>query len=411
MLATFTLFHRCLRAENLTDKHSALSLTVIDFPKINAFMKFVVICLAMLSGFSTLAQQNYYDVTAGTGYGIRFWQNDGYKIHMGTGPAYQYGPVTDYSIKFNMSVDAGRGWTWGVDGYTPIAALSNAGNMQIAGSLTTGGDIILPNEYGNRQIFTWQNGDNNWRIGMSTSPGFTRSLVTSHTQYLTYSNAPGQGFAVGVNGGQSSFEVSGSNHNAFFRGDLGVGTATPDGLQINAELTNETSLGTSNIRLGLLGGTPRIILDYTGHNTFQFDNFEGRLRIYTPGVERFTILSNGNVGIGTSNPGTFKLAVEGKIGAREVNVNNTAPWPDYVFESDYDLPSLAALEAFIKANKHLPQVPTASEVEKSGIALGEMNLILLKKIEELTLYVIKQQAEIDSLKKSVAGKQVDALDK
>ena len=98
----------------------------------------------------------------------------------------------------------------------------------------------------------------------------------------------------------------------------------------------------------------------------------------------------GNIGIGTKTPGTFKLAVEGKIGAREVNITTTTPWPDYVFEADYALPSLESIKVFINKNKHLPEIPTTHEVETNGVNLGEMNMLLLKKIEELTLYLIEQ---------------------
>src|SRR5260221_10637622 len=84
------------------------------------------------------AQQQFYDVLAGNGNGVRFWQSDVYKIHMGNTSEYLYGPVTDYSIKTNMSGGTpARGWTWGVAGSTPVAAINTLGNMQIAGSLTT----------------------------------------------------------------------------------------------------------------------------------------------------------------------------------------------------------------------------------------------------------------------------------
>ncbi|MCD6594946.1 hypothetical protein J7L68_04640 [bacterium] len=83
---------------------------------------------------------HYYDVTAGNGYGLRFWGSNSYKIHMGNAAEYLYGPVTDYSIKTNMSNTAGRGWTWGVTGIAPIAAIEcQTGNMQIAGDMTVSG--------------------------------------------------------------------------------------------------------------------------------------------------------------------------------------------------------------------------------------------------------------------------------
>lgn len=117
----------------------------------------------------------------------------------------------------------------------------------------------------------------------------------------------------------------------------------------------------------------------------------------------------GNVGIGTTlvnNPNGYKLAVNGKIGAKEVQVENTSSsWADYVFEPDYELMPLNDLAAFVKSNKHLPEIPSKAEVEEHGHKLGEMDVLLLKKVEELTLYVIQlqeenknQQAEIQKLK-------------
>ncbi|OAN61651.1 hypothetical protein A8B79_04285 [Balneola sp. EhC07] len=107
---------------------------------------------------------------------------------------------------------------------------------------------------------------------------------------------------------------------------------------------------------------------------------------------------NGNVGIGTISPDE-KLTVKGKIHSEEVIVDLNVPGPDYVFEEEYDLTSLKELEAYIKANKHLPEVPSAAELEAHGIVLGEMNMILLKKIEELTLHMIDIQKQVDVLKK------------
>lgn len=99
-------------------------------------------------------------------------------------------------------------------------------------------------------------------------------------------------------------------------------------------------------------------------------------------------LPNGDVGIGTATP-KEKLSVNGKIRAKEIKVE-TANWPDYVFEEGYQNQSLSEIESFIKQNKHLPGVPTAKQVEQEGVELGEMNKVLLKKIEELTLLLIDQ---------------------
>jgi len=111
----------------------------------------------------------------------------------------------------------------------------------------------------------------------------------------------------------------------------------------------------------------------------------------------------GNIGINTFNPDpNYKLAVNGQIRSKEIKVE--AGWSDYVFDQDYALKSLKEVEKYINQNKHLPDVPSASDVKKNGVRVGETEALLLKKIEELTLYLIekdkminKQQGQIDHL--------------
>ncbi|SFD98724.1 hypothetical protein SAMN05518672_10448 [Chitinophaga sp. CF118] len=116
--------------------------------------------------------------------------------------------------------------------------------------------------------------------------------------------------------------------------------------------------------------------------------------VYLPGNSVFN--TDGNLGIGTTAPGTNKLAVEGTIGARKMQVKQTS-WADFVFQPDYQLPPLQELEKYIQANKHLPGIPTETEVQEKGIDLGEMNKLLLQKVEELTLHVIDLQKQINQL--------------
>jgi hypothetical protein len=111
-----------------------------------------------------------------------------------------------------------------------------------------------------------------------------------------------------------------------------------------------------------------------------------------------TSIFNSSVGIGTANPGSYKLAVEGKIGAREVVVT-LDNWSDFVLERAYPLMPLREVEQYIKQNKHLPDIPSEKEVLEKGVSLGEMQSKLLQKVEELTLYMIEQNKKIEKLEK------------
>ncbi|MFC7526821.1 hypothetical protein ACFQRK_22885 [Parapedobacter sp. GCM10030251] len=106
---------------------------------------------------------------------------------------------------------------------------------------------------------------------------------------------------------------------------------------------------------------------------------------------------HGNVGIGTTDP-QAKLVVNGNILAKEVKVKTDITVPDYVFEPDYELPTLQEVEAYIKEHKHLPEIPSAKDIEMEGLNLAEMNLLLLKKVEELTLHLIEKDHENRQLK-------------
>lgn len=101
---------------------------------------------------------------------------------------------------------------------------------------------------------------------------------------------------------------------------------------------------------------------------------------------------NGNVGIGTDTP-SQKLEVNGSVRSKEVIVEE-GNWPDYVFDPNYELMPLQELEAYIKENNHLPEVPTAKEVKENGIAVGAINTLVMKKIEELTLYLIEENKRL-----------------
>jgi hypothetical protein len=108
---------------------------------------------------------------------------------------------------------------------------------------------------------------------------------------------------------------------------------------------------------------------------------------------------NGQLTIGDCNPYTYKLAVGGSMIAESVTVKLQGSWPDYVFKKDYQLPSLQEVKTYIDQNHHLLDMPSEEQVTKEGLNMGEVNKLLTKKVEELTLYLIEKDQEIKEQKK------------
>lgn len=128
---------------------------------------------------------------------------------------------------------------------------------------------------------------------------------------------------------------------------------------------------------------------------YNFENSNGTL---------LKITHNGNVGIGTKTPDA-KLSVKGKIHAEEVKIDLSVPGPDYVFKKNYDLLSIEEVQQHITTKGHLPNIPSAKEMETNGVELGVMNMKLLEKIEELTLYTIAQEKQLQQ--QQITNKKLD----
>jgi len=150
-------------------------------------------------------------------------------------------------------------------------------------------------------------------------------------------------------------------------------------------------------RLGIGTADPQTNLHVKGNSYFQGKVGIGILNpaktFHVEGNSYF----NGDIGIGTTNTFGYTLAVNGNIGCKEVKVEVSNSWPDYVFAPEYDLKTLQELDSYVKEHQHLPEMPSAKQVMEEGIGLSEMNALLLKKIEELTLYIIQQNARIEAL--------------
>lgn len=171
-------------------------------------------------------------------------------------------------------------------------------------------------------------------------------------------------------------------------------------------MINSANSETYNIAFRKLGGTFQCLqsANVAGStvNISLFDYAAKTLKFGGNGLTDIMFSNSGYVGIGTTiaPPTGVKLAVNGKINCKEVEVTLTG-WSDFVFNEDYKLRSLYDVENFIAQNKHLPDVPSATEVLSNGTNLGEMDAILLQKIEELTLYMIELKKENDLLKSRI----------
>ena len=172
-------------------------------------------------------------------------------------------------------------------------------------------------------------------------------------------------------------------------GAVGIGTTNP-GAKLHTYIGSgdhfdRIETGTSSsvgVEFKSAGGSS-YIYQYTG---------TGDIRLHAGAVDRLVVQANGNVGIGTTIPGAYKLAVNGTIRAKEVIVDTG--WADYVFDDSYRLAPLSEVESHIKANKHLPGIPSAAEVAEHGVSMGDMQSKLLAKVEELTLHLIAQEKQL-----------------
>lgn len=291
------------------------------------------------------------NATQSTGYGnVGIGSGAGFRLGGGNGSNYN----TMVGSGAGSNITLGSGNT--VIGSGAASSLTTGenniaiGNSSFSGSTTSTNSIAIGNN-----AFPSGNGTNQIVIGNNATGAGSNTATLGNTS-ITKTILRGE-----VQGG--SFKKVGGLSTEYLMADGSVSTST----------NSITSTGTSNYI-----------------SKFTASGMLSNSAIYDTG---------GNVGIGTTSPDA-KLAVKGQIHTQEVKVDlQGAMVPDYVFASDYKLISLEEVEKYIKENKHLPEIPSAVMIEKEGLFLKEMNLNLLKKIEELTLYVITQHKEIEGLKK------------
>lgn len=285
-----------------------------------------------------------------------------------------------------------------------------------------------------RIFFRSENGDDSSIFSENWGPNKNRLIF--HTRddgnddYSVFRNTHWSQGVIDVFEIHRTYTMANSNFYVV-NGNMGIGTTSPNSIlhiekEVNAENTlriRNTSSGTAactiirlNNDLSTSAATHALMFLNSsqrstdgGTNTLTLRNNIGDTQIQSQGAMGLRIQANtGNVGIGTSTPDA-KLTVKGTIHTQEVKVDLAGSVaPDFVFEEDYTLTGLAETETYIKTNRHLPDIPSAQQMEENGIDLKEMNLKLLQKVEELTLHLIEQdksrtmqELKIDSLEKQL----------
>lgn len=191
--------------------------------------------------------------------------------------------------------------------------------------------------------------------------------------------------------------------------------ATMDALIVNTVKTGGLSVRVPTSQQNLFSGGHHIVCvspNFQGGLGISIgQDSSGFIQAFSPTAEQGNLYLNpngGNVGVGVHDTKGYRLAVAGNMIVERIVVKNQQRWPDYVFAKDYSLPSLQELDAYIGEHQHLPDMPSAATVKEKGVDLEEMNAKLLRKVEELTLYLIQLdkenktlKAEMDAVKASI----------
>lgn len=380
---------------------------------------------ALASGYSSNASGNYstalgYDAEAGGMYSVAIGRN-------------VQAPNTGFVFGRDMVASGSNAIAIG-SGYSSSAVMTN----NIAKSIMLGAGSSNPSI----TIRQTSSQDLPAFVGVGTTAPQQQMHINGNTLisgsgkallFATSASTTDGNFGIKYTGSGLNFYIpNNTNYLMYIRnnGYVGIGTSSPtEKLEVsgNAKATNITATSsvqsstltvTGNVVFSALSGTSSKVLTIGSNGTLSSAdmsemndgmgdhiatmnlNLNGKKIVgATNGTNGIFVAQNGNVriGAGTASP-TKTLEVNGTIRSKEVLVE-VANWSDFVFDKDYDLRTLKEVESYIKENGHLPDVPSAEEVKAYGVEVGEMNAILLQKIEELTLYIIELENKIDGMQK------------
>lgn len=325
----------------------------------------------------------------------------GYKINVGsTIRNYKIATTGTDRLTISNTGCVGIGTT------SPTQALNVVGGITVSPSGTGSNEIyngalmITKPQVSGQYINLVRSGIIPWSIGTvynSSTFAIGKGMVSDAAFTAPFFNIDMNGnVGIGTTTPASKLEVAGD---ITIPGGSRIGTYFSDVLTYENQTLGHYSLGWFNDSWN------------TGGASLWMSGFGG-MKFFTGGSPRLSIDVSGNVGIGTTNPQNM-LDVKGTIRAVEVKVESIDKFADFVFDPGYQLPTLNQVSSFIQVNKHLPDIPTATEVKENGMNLADMQVKLLQKIEELTLYMIDQQKTINqqSIQINQQNAKIEKLEK